>query len=115
MTDAPSPQYSSGTDELFDIEKVLRFHTHSARVFDASNDTVVVTRTLLSKAADEITRLRGAAQRSFDCGEGVQWRRVNDEPYEYAVQQGPHGDEFVKLSNGSCLCRTLVITSTEGK
>lgn len=35
----------------------------------------------------------------------IQWRRVNDEPYEYAIQQGPHGDEFVKLLDGSCLRR----------
>ncbi len=46
------------------------------------------------------------------CGEDIQWRRVNDEPYEYAVQQGPHGVEFVKLLNGACLCRTLLIPST---
>lgn len=36
------------------------------------------------------------------------WRRVNDEPFEYAIQQGPHGDEFVKLLDGSCLRRSLV-------
>lgn len=37
----------------------------------------------------------------------VRWRRVNDEPFEYAIQQGPHGDEFVKLLDGSCLRRRL--------
>ena len=37
----------------------------------------------------------------------VQWRRVNEEPFEYAIQQGPHGDEFVKLSDGTCLRRPL--------
>lgn len=40
-------------------------------------------------------------------GEPVAWRRVNGEPFEYAIQQGPHGDEFVKLLDGSCLCRTV--------
>jgi hypothetical protein len=33
------------------------------------------------------------------------WRRVNDEPFEYAIRQGPHGDEFVKMPNGDCLRR----------
>ena len=37
----------------------------------------------------------------------VVWRQVNMEPYEYAVQQGPHGDEFVKLLDGSCLRRSI--------
>lgn len=35
----------------------------------------------------------------------IRWQRVNDEPFEYAIQQGPHGDEFVKLLDGSCLRR----------
>ena len=35
----------------------------------------------------------------------VRWQRVNAEPFEYAIQQGPHGDEFVKLLDGSCLRR----------
>lgn len=35
----------------------------------------------------------------------IRWQRVNDEPYEYAIQKGPHGDEFVKLLDGSCLRR----------
>jgi hypothetical protein len=38
----------------------------------------------------------------------VQWRRVNAEPCEYAIQQGRFGDEFVKLLDGSCLRRPLV-------
>lgn len=44
--------------EAFDIASVVRFHIRDAQVFDHSNDTVVVTRTLLRKAADEIDRLR---------------------------------------------------------
>lgn len=36
---------------------------------------------------------------------GVRWQRVNDEPFEYAIQQGRFGDEFVKLLNGECLRR----------
>ncbi len=36
----------------------------------------------------------------------IQWRSVNYEPYEYAIQQGPHGDEFVKLLDGTCLRRS---------
>lgn len=37
----------------------------------------------------------------------IQWRRVNDEPFEYAIQQGRVGDEFVKLLDGSCLRRPI--------
>jgi hypothetical protein len=37
----------------------------------------------------------------------AEWRRVNDEPFEYATMQGSHGDEFVKLEDGSCLRRPL--------
>jgi hypothetical protein len=33
---------------------------------------------------------------------------VNGEPFEYAIQQGRFGDEFVKLLDGSCLRRPLV-------
>jgi hypothetical protein len=38
----------------------------------------------------------------------VRWARVNGDPFEYAIQQGPFGDEFVKLLDGSCLRRPLV-------
>jgi hypothetical protein len=38
-----------------------------------------------------------------DLSQGVRWAIVNDEPFEYAIQLGPHGDEFVKLLNGECL------------
>jgi hypothetical protein len=37
----------------------------------------------------------------------VRWGRVNSDPVEYAIQRGPHGDEFVKLLDGSCLHRPL--------
>jgi hypothetical protein len=37
----------------------------------------------------------------------IRWQRVNDESFEYAIQQGPHGDEFVKLLNGTCLRRPI--------
>jgi hypothetical protein len=40
-------------------------------------------------------------------GDQVHWLKVNDEPFEYAIQQGPHGDEFVKLLNGECLRRPI--------
>lgn len=43
----------------------------------------------------------------------VRWARVNAEPFEYAIQQGPFGDDFVKLINGSCLRRSL--TESGGK
>src|ERR1700689_5427920 len=36
------------------------------------------------------------------------WQRVNDEPFEYGIMQDAHGDEFVKLRDGSCLKRPLV-------
>lgn len=35
----------------------------------------------------------------------IRWQRVNDEPFEYAIQQGRFGDEFVKLLDGTCLRR----------
>lgn len=37
----------------------------------------------------------------------IRWARVNGEPFEYAIQQGPHGDEFVKLADGSSLRRPI--------
>ncbi|SEE52758.1 hypothetical protein [Bradyrhizobium lablabi] len=45
-------------EDLFAIEKVLRFHANPGRLFDAANDTVIVTRTLLNNAANEIQHLR---------------------------------------------------------
>lgn len=39
--------------------------------------------------------------------EGIRWLRVNEEPYEYAIQEGLIGDEFVKLLNGTCLRRAI--------
>lgn len=39
--------------------------------------------------------------------EAIVYRKVNDEPFEYAIQQGPNGDEFVKLLNGTCLRRPM--------
>lgn len=38
----------------------------------------------------------------------IVWRQVNESPFEYAIQQGPVGDEFVKLIDGSCLRRDLM-------
>lgn len=38
--------------------------------------------------------------------EQYEWRRVNDEMFEYAIKQGQFGDEFVKLPDGSYLRRT---------
>ncbi len=38
----------------------------------------------------------------------IQWRQVNGEPFEYAIQQGRHGDEFVRLASGECLKRPSV-------
>lgn len=42
--------------------------------------------------------------------DGIRWARVNAEPFEYAIQQGRHGDEFVKLLNGTHLRRSTDIT-----
>lgn len=36
----------------------------------------------------------------------IKWRRVSEDSFEYAIQQGPHGDEFVKLLDGSYLRRS---------
>lgn len=43
----------------------------------------------------------------------IRWQRVNDEPFEYAIQQGPHGDEFIKLLDGSCLRRTPCVDAAD--
>jgi hypothetical protein len=42
-----------------------------------------------------------------DLSRMVEWRRVNGESREYAIQQGPHGDEFVKMTDGTCLSRPI--------
>lgn len=51
-----------------------------------------------------------AADKESRAEEGIRWGRVNAEPFEYAIQQGDFGDEFVKLVNGSCLRRALPLT-----
>jgi hypothetical protein len=40
------------------VEDLLRFDAREGNVFDYSNDTVVVKRAMLTKAANEIERLR---------------------------------------------------------
>ncbi len=40
--------------------------------------------------------------------ERIRWQRVNNDQFEYAIQQGPYGDEFVKLLDGSCLRRSTM-------
>jgi hypothetical protein len=37
----------------------------------------------------------------------VTWRRVNEEPREYAITRGQFGDEFIKLPDGSTLSRPI--------
>ncbi len=44
------------------ISNILRYHSEEGRVFDRSNDTVVVTRALLRMSADEIDLLRRELQ-----------------------------------------------------
>ena len=45
----------------FNNASILRFYgTDDSLVWDRSNDTVIVTRTLLNNSADEIERLRAA-------------------------------------------------------
>ncbi len=51
-------------------------------------------------------RNEGPARSSSGSGE-VLWARVNDEPFEYAIQKGQHGDEFVRLLNGWFLHRPI--------
>lgn len=57
--------------------------------------------------AEKAEGMLSGAQSLPGCGEGIAWRRVNDESFEYAIQQGPHGDEFVKLLSGACLKRAF--------
>lgn len=47
--------------------KILRYHAREDRVFDTANDTVIVSRALLSKAADELETFEGAAIRRPAC------------------------------------------------
>lgn len=54
---------------------------------------------LTDAAMDDYERERRAMSR-------IRWQRVNDDGFEYAIQQGVHGDEFVKLPDGSCLRRS---------
>jgi len=56
--------------------------------------------------------LRAAGQQAEE-PEGIQWTRINAEPFEYAVQQGRFGNEFVKLANGTCLRRAILPTPQE--
>lgn len=53
----------------------------------------------------------GRSVHEFHIESDYQWRRVNDESFEYAIYQGRHGDEFVKLADGSCLRRPIPATS----
>ncbi len=62
---------------------------------------------LLSRDEREliISVLRAVAQPQSPAD--IRWQHVNDEPFEYAIQQGRFGDEFIKLLNGTCLRRAL--------
>jgi len=57
------------------------------------------------------SRIAGVAPSPSD--QDIRWSQVNAEPFEYAIQQGPHGDEFVKLLNGTCLRRPLALSEGE--
>jgi hypothetical protein len=48
-----------------------------------------------------------AFERGLEAARGTpfEWRRVNDEPFEFAIRQGRHGDEFIKTTDGECLRR----------
>jgi hypothetical protein len=63
----------------------------------------------LKRSAEAFLRVLSpsSAPPAYMASEAIRWQRVNDEPFEYAIQQGPNGDEFVKLLNGSYLRRTL--------
>lgn len=90
---AQSAHSSAGNETLYEHEK--RY------VYDATSQTFErLSDELCPAPAATIT----ATQTASD--EVVLWSRVNDEPFEYAIQKGPHGDEFVKLINGTCLRRS---------
>jgi hypothetical protein len=65
----------------------------------------------MREAAEILKRLNGAyTERRLPEGGDLppfRWQRVNHESFEYAIQQGPFGDEFVKLVGGSCLRRPI--------
>lgn len=76
------------------------------------------TNTALVNSLAELRRLKAMWECSI-CGRIIdgsrcphcrRWQRINDEPFEYCIDQGMFGDEFVKLADGSCLRRCLPAT-----
>lgn len=79
-------------------------HT-AGKLIDGEISDGDIAASLLSEAAELLAS--SPAQESVTTEpEDIVWSRVNSEPFEYAIQQGPHGDEFVKLINGKCLKRS---------
>lgn len=100
-----------GEIELQDLDVFWRGRAKALRLVHAeqalSEATLRVADTY-ETCADEIkTALTRAPAQGWDACRDIRWQRVNDEPFEYAIQQGPHGDAFVKLLNGMCLRRPL--------
>ena len=62
-TQTPAPEfYQQGMNSAEVVASILRYNASEARVFDISNNTVVVTRELLCKAADTISELSAAIE-----------------------------------------------------
>lgn len=83
MTDRSSP----------DIAELLRFHTGVERTFDEANDTVIVNRTLLNQAADEIERLRATPAASGGDAVATAVHRIEQDLRTYAAGL-PDGDDI---------------------
>jgi hypothetical protein len=75
----------------------------AGRLTGGSCESVTLTTAQLPPYAPS----HGVAVPLVDLSRMVEWRRVNGELREYAIQQGPHGDEFVKMTDGTCLSRPI--------
>jgi hypothetical protein len=70
-------------------------------LWDNNGEIAKAVRALVPLSSTEVP----AAQQQD--AEDIRWQRVNDEPFEYAIEKGPNGDEFVRLRKGNCLRRPI--------
>jgi hypothetical protein len=84
------------------IQRAVLFHP----LFEGTAANALEIAITAIKAGDEIRASSPAQETVTTEPDDIVWSCVNSEPFEYAIQQGPHGDEFVKLINGKCLRRS---------
>jgi len=98
------------------VDAIVNLVNHQTQC-DEDGVMVQVSRQALAEVLIYVTEVRpdnkwadkyalpSTPQASVEGSEQVAWRVINGEPFEYAIQRGPHGDEFVKLLSGECLRR----------